>query len=189
MLFDTVPFDLTSVGTALVAGALLIVALSKFPKIRGRAQRDRRRSHRESEIIPMRWVKLANGDGSLVARSSLSKEVNEDIMLSRASFSSNITTVPDYDHPDESNLPSMRTAFVAGLLLIVTISILLDGGKNVCQEGTSASKIFDKHWGADESTLKMRDKLRSFGKGSSGSQSFEQKRPPIFLMPGLASTR
>ena len=34
MLFDTVPFDLTSVRTALIAGSLLIVALSKFPKMK-----------------------------------------------------------------------------------------------------------------------------------------------------------
>jgi hypothetical protein len=39
----------------------------------------------------------------------------------------------------------------------------------------------DKHWGSDPTVLKMRDKLRKAHQG--------QKRPPIFLMPGLASTR
>jgi len=52
---------------------------------------------------------------------------------------------------------------------------------------------FDKHWGRDETILKMRDKLRNMGsgKGSSDSSSspHQNKRPPIFLMPGLASTR
>ena len=53
-------------------------------------------------------------------------------------------------------------------------------------EGGTKTKLVDKHWGSDENTLKMRDQLRNAGKGSSG---FDQTRPPIFLMPGLASTR
>lgn len=56
--------------------------------------------------------------------------------------------------------------------------------KNERKKGSTKTKIVDKHWGSDERTLKMRDQLR--GKGAS---SFDQKRPPIFLMPGLASTR
>lgn len=36
----------------------------------------------------------------------------------------------------------------------------------------------DKHWGSDPTILKMRDQLRQ-----------SDHRPPIFLMPGLASTR
>lgn len=60
--------------------------------------------------------------------------------------------------------------------------------KKICKEGVK-TKIVDKHWGSDENTLKMRDQLRNAGKASTGSQSFDQKRPPIFLMPGLASTR
>eukprot|EP00551_Chaetoceros_affinis_P007144 CAMPEP_0203668388 /NCGR_PEP_ID=MMETSP0090-20130426/5028_1 /ASSEMBLY_ACC=CAM_ASM_001088 /TAXON_ID=426623 /ORGANISM="Chaetoceros affinis, Strain CCMP159" /LENGTH=987 /DNA_ID=CAMNT_0050532809 /DNA_START=363 /DNA_END=3326 /DNA_ORIENTATION=- len=59
-------------------------------------------------------------------------------------------------------------------------------------DGSSSSgtrtKVVDKHWGSDENTLKMRDTLRNSGKGTSAS-FFEKKRPPIFLMPGLASTR
>jgi len=50
----------------------------------------------------------------------------------------------------------------------------------------------DKHWGRDETILKMRDTLRNMGRGK-GKKSSENphanKRPPIFLMPGLASTR
>lgn len=60
-----------------------------------------------------------------------------------------------------------------------------DDGKQ-CKGKGLKTKIVDKHWGSDESTLKMRDQLRNVGRGSS---SFDQKRPPIFLMPGLASTR
>jgi hypothetical protein len=37
----------------------------------------------------------------------------------------------------------------------------------------------DKHWGSDTKILKMRDRLRRSG----------AKRPPVFLMPGLAATR
>ena len=44
---------------------------------------------------------------------------------------------------------------------------------------------FDKHWGSDASILNMRDTLRQSGSGA----STHNKRPPIFLMPGLASTR
>ena len=38
MLLDTMPFDSTSVGTALVIGALLILTLSKFPKMEAPVQ-------------------------------------------------------------------------------------------------------------------------------------------------------
>jgi hypothetical protein len=52
--------------------------------------------------------------------------------------------------------------------------------------------IVDKHWGSDPKILKMRDKLRRAGSGASQQDSqkpLENRRPPIFLMPGLASTR
>ena len=43
----------------------------------------------------------------------------------------------------------------------------------------------DKHWGSDEKILELRDALREAGlKGATNG-----KRPPVFLMPGLASTR
>ena len=43
----------------------------------------------------------------------------------------------------------------------------------------------DKHWGSDEKILDLRDALREAGlKGAT-----DGKRPPVFLMPGLASTR
>ena len=44
----------------------------------------------------------------------------------------------------------------------------------------------DKHWGSDPTILRMRDALRFKGKPSS-DEAIEH--PPIFLMPGLASTR
>jgi hypothetical protein len=54
----------------------------------------------------------------------------------------------------------------------------------------------DKHWGSDPKILNMRDKLRRIGSGASiqeteyaSKKSLENRRPPIFLMPGLASTR
>mmetsp|Transcript_1547 Transcript_1547/g.2360 ORF Transcript_1547/g.2360 Transcript_1547/m.2360 type:complete len:341 (+) Transcript_1547:189-1211(+) len=42
----------------------------------------------------------------------------------------------------------------------------------------------DEHWGSDERILNMRDKLRS-----DNHHSRLNKRPPIFIIPGLASTR
>ena len=58
------------------------------------------------------------------------------------------------------------------------------------EEGGDIEKtiLVDKHWGNDETILKMRDKLRDMGKGTP-ENPHENKRPPIFLMPGLASTR
>jgi len=59
----------------------------------------------------------------------------------------------------------------------------------------------DKHWGSDETILKMRDELRNAGNGASLHTNEEEsneerkkdphhnRRPPVFLMPGLASTR
>jgi hypothetical protein len=54
------------------------------------------------------------------------------------------------------------------------------------------SLFVDKHWGSDSSILHMREKLRRSGSGASSknaSSIAENRRPPIFLMPGLASTR
>ncbi len=51
-----------------------------------------------------------------------------------------------------------------------------------CNTETTTVEV-DKHWGSDQRILKMRNQL--LGSGSSR----ENKRPPIFLMPGLASTR
>ena len=42
----------------------------------------------------------------------------------------------------------------------------------------------DKHWGDNPKTISMRDHLREQSKNSN-----MDKRPPIFLLPGLASTR
>lgn len=46
------------------------------------------------------------------------------------------------------------------------------------QKSSCPTTVVDKHWGSDPNILRMRDKLRKGG-----------TRPPIFLMPGLASTR
>lgn len=54
----------------------------------------------------------------------------------------------------------------------------------VCQEEPPPTTV-DKHWGSDRSILKMRDRLRTAGSGN----SVDNTRPPIFLLPGLASTR
>ena len=43
----------------------------------------------------------------------------------------------------------------------------------------------DKHWGNNPEVLKMRDQLRM----QAQENPAEDKRPPIFLLPGLASTR
>eukprot|EP00977_Amphora_coffeiformis_P024182 scaffold15108_cov180-Amphora_coffeaeformis.AAC.58 len=50
-------------------------------------------------------------------------------------------------------------------------------------------EIVDQHWGSDPQILRMRNKLRDSGSGVSGLASDKNRRPPIFLMPGLASTR
>lgn len=51
------------------------------------------------------------------------------------------------------------------------------GEKGQCAEPKYVYR--DKHWGSDTKILKMRDRLRRSG----------AKRPPVFLMPGLAATR
>ena len=66
-------------------------------------------------------------------------------------------------------------------------------------EGT-CQPVVDKHWGSDPTILRMRDKLREAGSVASSKQENEDdkkkktsipqnKRPPVFLLPGLASTR
>jgi hypothetical protein len=45
--------------------------------------------------------------------------------------------------------------------------------------------VVDKHWGSDPTILRMRDRLRKSGNGEIPTN----RRPPIFLLPGLASTR
>lgn len=73
-------------------------------------------------------------------------------------------------------------------------------GDNVCEPRTE-TRVVDKHWGSDPHILRMRDQLRETGSGISNrrkarpleesgtSDSSENRRPPIFLLPGLASTR
>jgi hypothetical protein len=57
-----------------------------------------------------------------------------------------------------------------------------DPDQDVCEEFET---VVDKHWGSDPNILAMRNKLRESGSGVSR----ENRRPPVFLMPGLASTR
>lgn len=88
---------------------------------------------------------------------------------------------------------------------IETEQVVMDATKNICggqdpsdqdtcinldsEEGQGKkTKVVDKHWGTDETILKMRDKLRDMGRGTT-ENPHENKRPPIFLIPGLASTR
>lgn len=49
------------------------------------------------------------------------------------------------------------------------------------------TKEIDKHWGSDKNVLNLRKQLLAAGSG--GSTDGPHRRPPIFLMPGLASTR
>jgi hypothetical protein len=72
-----------------------------------------------------------------------------------------------------------------------------DKGQQTC------SPVVDKHWGSDPNILRMRDKLREAGSLASSSSIQDtssnqpgrksmipkNKRPPVFLIPGLASTR
>jgi hypothetical protein len=80
---------------------------------------------------------------------------------------------------------------------------------NKQQDEHYCSLFVDKHWGSDSSILYMRETLRRSGSGASQHQSSKStthsqeqstftkpassssinKRPPIFLLPGLASTR
>jgi hypothetical protein len=62
--------------------------------------------------------------------------------------------------------------------------------EGVEKEQAPKKVLRDKHWGTETHILKMRDKLRKAGKEYSNStHPHENRRPPIFLMPGLASTR
>jgi hypothetical protein len=92
---------------------------------------------------------------------------------------------------------------------VETEQVVIDAAKNICgvndpsEEGEGGAEneceeedenigkkttIVDKHWGTDQTIINMRDKLRDMGSGTS-KNPHENKRPPIFLMPGLASTR
>jgi len=75
-------------------------------------------------------------------------------------------------------------------------------GETIEAEGKNGRKkkikVVDKHWGSDETILKMRDELRNAGNGASVHNESDgerkkdphyNRRPPIFLMPGLAATR
>ncbi|CAB9519979.1 Phospholipid--sterol O-acyltransferase [Seminavis robusta] len=73
--------------------------------------------------------------------------------------------------------------------------------KDVEQGQETCSPPGDKHWGSDPTILRMRDKLREAGsvgsskkKDGTRQKSSEKtipknRRPPVFLIPGLASTR
>lgn len=53
---------------------------------------------------------------------------------------------------------------------------------------TTTTVKTDKHWGSDPTILKMRDKLRGTTTTST-TNTTSTIHPPIFLLPGLASTR
>ena len=64
----------------------------------------------------------------------------------------------------------------------------------------SKTILVDKHWGTDDNILKMRDRLRgstntktnhrnTAADGSNNNNKEKNLRPPVFLLPGLASTR
>lgn len=57
----------------------------------------------------------------------------------------------------------------------------------------TSTEPVDKHWGSDPNIIRMRDKLREAGsvskEKSTTTTAVKNKRPPVFLMPGLASTR
>ena len=53
------------------------------------------------------------------------------------------------------------------------------------QQQPKKNITIDKHWGSNPNILRMRDQLRDSGTGFRS----DNRRPPIFLMPGLASTR
>lgn len=50
---------------------------------------------------------------------------------------------------------------------------------------STEERVVDKHWGSDPTLLAMRDQLRL----QAIEQPLNDRRPPIFLLPGLASTR
>lgn len=58
---------------------------------------------------------------------------------------------------------------------------------NETQESTEP--VVDQHWGSDPQILRMRNKLRDSGSGVAGLAQSKNRRPPVFLLPGLASTR
>lgn len=61
----------------------------------------------------------------------------------------------------------------------------------------SKTILVDKHWGTDEDILKMRDRLRGSTNTNTNTNNHQSsdgnknnnQRPPVFLLPGLASTR
>lgn len=72
----------------------------------------------------------------------------------------------------------------------------MDAANVQCRE----TPVVDKHWGSDPNILRMRDRLREAGSVASPKKdqvkddhkkptSMKNRRPPVFLMPGLASTR
>lgn len=52
------------------------------------------------------------------------------------------------------------------------------------EQCTTHERIVDKHWGADPALKSMREQLQK-----QAQNPLEDSRPPIFLLPGLASTR
>ena len=81
---------------------------------------------------------------------------------------------PDYDDACADELTAE-----AGSTKIAHEGDAIDSGEKQGQCAEAKYVYRDKHWGSDTKILKMRDRLRRSG----------AKRPPVFLMPGLAATR
>ena len=84
------------------------------------------------------------------------------------------TIDPDYDDACAEELTAE-----AGSTKIAHEGDAKDSGEKQGQCAEQKYVYRDKHWGSDTKILKMRDRLRRSG----------AKRPPVFLMPGLAATR
>ena len=59
------------------------------------------------------------------------------------------------------------------------------------QQQQETTVVVDQHWGSDPQIIRMRNKLRDSGSGVAGlvAGQVKNRRPPVFLLPGLASTR
>jgi hypothetical protein len=116
----------------------------------------------------------------------------EDSLFDPLSIDPSCKASPDSDcyAPPESTIETETK---------IDATCLQGGGDHPEDEGTcmSEEQVVDKHWGSNPKILNMRDQLRGVLRddndeeedGPPSTPPKETKRPPIFLLPGLASTR
>lgn len=129
-----------------------------------------------------------DGNGAKTTDESQQREVHQQHDMIEDSFLDPLQADPscnqDGGNSDDCFTPPASTIETETMLDATCFKGGEDPSQEEVEQCIQEETVVDKHWGKDPSLLAMRDQLRKQAR-----QPLNDTRPPIFLMPGLASTR